>query len=52
MLSRPGSLRRVEERVRELLGGVWRPSFADGPSRDELVDRINAFNYKDPMHRL
>jgi 2-polyprenyl-6-methoxyphenol hydroxylase-like FAD-dependent oxidoreductase len=40
MQAPPESLRAIEERVRDLLRSGWRPQFASGPSRDELVEGI------------
>jgi hypothetical protein len=37
MRTQPASLRVIEARVRDLLRDGWRPHFASGPSRDELV---------------
>jgi hypothetical protein len=37
MMALPSSLVAVEERVRELLRSGWRPPYAAGSSRDDLV---------------
>lgn len=41
MVAPPASLRAVEEQVRDLLRTGWRPAFADGPSRDELLEQMS-----------
>jgi hypothetical protein len=38
MLAPPSVLTPMEERARAVLRTGWRPGFADGPTRDELVD--------------
>jgi hypothetical protein len=40
MVTLPASLAVVEPKVRDLLRSGWRPGFAEGPTRDELVERI------------
>jgi 2-polyprenyl-6-methoxyphenol hydroxylase-like FAD-dependent oxidoreductase len=40
MVVLPSALLPLEGRVRELLRGGWRPSYSDGPTRDQLVDVI------------
>ena len=40
MTTMPASLSAVEESVRTLLRAGWRPSYAPGPTRDELVVQI------------
>jgi 2-polyprenyl-6-methoxyphenol hydroxylase-like FAD-dependent oxidoreductase len=42
MLAGPAVLDQVEEEAREVLRTGWRPSYAAGPTRDELVDLISA----------
>ncbi|MEO6206151.1 MAG: FAD-dependent oxidoreductase [Mycobacteriales bacterium] len=42
MLSLPASLAEAEPRARELLRSGWRPTYAAGPTRDQLVDIIGA----------
>jgi hypothetical protein len=40
MLATPRVLDSVQEQARAVLRTGWRPSYADGPSRDELVERV------------
>ncbi len=40
MLATPASLSTIDERVRRMLRQGWRPGFAAGPTRDELVERM------------
>jgi 2-polyprenyl-6-methoxyphenol hydroxylase-like FAD-dependent oxidoreductase len=40
MMAGPGILAGVEDRAREVLRTGWRPPWAPGPTRDELVDVI------------
>jgi hypothetical protein len=42
MLTPPASIRVVEERVRDLLRAGWRPNFAQGPGRGELVGLLQS----------
>jgi hypothetical protein len=42
MTAPPAVLTPMEERVREILRGGWRPRLANGPTRDELVELIGA----------
>ena len=42
MMALPGVLDPLQERTREILRTGWRPSFGNGPSRDELVQQIRA----------
>ena len=42
MTALPASLRAVEPRARALYATGWRPTFAPGPTRDELADIIQA----------
>jgi flavin-dependent dehydrogenase len=41
MVAPPASLRALEPRVRELLRTGWRPPVAQGPGRDELLERMS-----------
>lgn len=40
MVTLPESLLAVEGDVREMLRSGWRPQFADGPTRDQIAERI------------
>jgi hypothetical protein len=40
MLAPPSVLDNVQENARAVLRSGWRPPDADGPSRDELADRL------------
>jgi 2-polyprenyl-6-methoxyphenol hydroxylase-like FAD-dependent oxidoreductase len=40
MAALPASLRAAEPIAREVYGGGWRPAYAPGPTRDELVDIV------------
>lgn len=40
MLTTPASLTTIDGHVRALLRQGWRPGYAAGPTRDELVDRV------------
>jgi len=40
MAALPASLRAAEPVAREVYAGGWRPSYAPGPSRDELVEIV------------
>ena len=40
MLTTPGSLSSIDEHVRAMLQKGWRPGYAAGPTRDELVERL------------
>jgi 2-polyprenyl-6-methoxyphenol hydroxylase-like FAD-dependent oxidoreductase len=40
MAALPASLRAAEPIAREVYAGGWRPSYAPGPTRDELVDLV------------
>lgn len=40
MLEAPSILRTVEERARAVLRTGWRPPYAPGPSRDELLEAV------------
>jgi hypothetical protein len=40
MVGLPSVLDPVEERARAVLRTGWRPPYAEGPSRDELVDEV------------
>jgi hypothetical protein len=42
MRTQPAALRVVEGRVGDLLRSGWRPHFASGPTRDELVELIES----------
>jgi hypothetical protein len=42
MQAQPESLLAVEDRVRHVLRGGWRPRLAEGPSRQELVQLIHS----------
>ncbi|HVT20800.1 MAG TPA: FAD-dependent oxidoreductase, partial [Mycobacteriales bacterium] len=42
MLALPSILDSVQEQARAVLRTGWRPAFAEGPSRDELVEHILA----------
>ncbi|MDT7573659.1 MAG: hypothetical protein QOE05_3833 [Actinomycetota bacterium] len=39
MLTTPASLGAIDEHVRDMLRTGWRPGYASGPTRDQLVDR-------------
>ncbi len=41
MAALPASLRAAEPVAREVYAGGWRPSYAPGPTRDELVEIVN-----------
>jgi hypothetical protein len=41
MLAGPASLQTVDGPVREMLRQGWRPEYAAGPTRDELVDHMS-----------
>ena len=41
MLTGPSALAAIEQRARDVLLRGWRPALADGPTRDELVERIS-----------
>lgn len=36
----PATLRRAEQVAREVYAAGWRPSYAPGPTRDELVEIV------------
>ena len=40
MHAHPGTLRRAEPVAREVYAAGWRPSYAPGPTRDELVEIV------------
>jgi 2-polyprenyl-6-methoxyphenol hydroxylase-like FAD-dependent oxidoreductase len=40
MLTTPDSLGTIDEHVRDMLQKGWRPGYATGPTRDELVERM------------
>jgi len=48
MSALPGSLRDVEPRARAIYATGWRPPFAPGPTRDELVGLINQALHRAP----
>jgi len=40
MAALPASLRAAEPIAREVYAGGWRPSYAPGPTRDELAEIV------------
>jgi hypothetical protein len=40
MSALPASLRAAEPIAREVYAGGWRPAYAPGPTRDELVEIV------------
>ena len=40
MAALPASLRAAEPIAREVYAGGWRPAYAPGPTRDELVEIV------------
>ena len=42
MAALPATLREAEPIAREVYAGGWRPAYAPGPTRDELVEIVAA----------